>query len=39
VAAQAQNLFYRPSLKAMIPLDVVKEQEITKRIQMDTTNF
>jgi hypothetical protein len=39
VAAQAQNLFYWPSLKTTIRLDVVKEQEITESIQADTTNL
>ena len=39
VAAQAQNLFYWPSLTTTIRLNVVKEQEITESIQADGTNL
>ena len=39
VVAQAQNLYYRPSLTTTIRLNVVKEQEIPDSIQADTTNL
>jgi hypothetical protein len=39
VVAQAQNMFYWPSLTTRIRLNVVKEQEITESIEADVTNL